>query len=282
MAVRADLLADGVDGLLDDVEHRPGRPAACGAQEVLQQPHALIGVDDLGVKLHAVQAARRILERCDRSRGGRRRDGETIRRLHDRVSVRHPDLLIGRHLREQHAGSLNRQAGSPVLGDPGRLDATAQGTCHDLVAVADTEHRHPGGEQPGVDGRSTRRVDRFRPARQDDRLGLAGQQLLDRRRVRDDLGVDVAFTDATRDELRVLGAEVDDENGIGVGVSLRHASTVRTRNDVRSPGRATLREPEAFYAARPSSPPSTCSASPGGLSAMSGWGGGRRSSCSTG
>ena len=38
--------------------------------------------------------------------------------------------------------------------------------------------------------------------------------------MRDDLAVDVRFTDPTRDELRVLGPEVDDEDDITLGQNL--------------------------------------------------------------
>ena len=58
----SDLLADVRDRLVDDVDHGPGGTAAGGAQEVRQHLQALLGVHDLGVELHAVEAARRVLE----------------------------------------------------------------------------------------------------------------------------------------------------------------------------------------------------------------------------
>ena len=53
-------------------------------------------------------------------------------------------------------------------------------------------------------------------AGEDDRLRLAGEQLIHRGGIRDDFGVDVAFAHPARDQLRVLGAEVDDQNRVGV------------------------------------------------------------------
>ena len=43
--------------------------------------------------------------------------------------------------------------------------------------------------------------------------------------VRDELGVDAAFADASRDQLRVLTAEVDDEDGPLLGRRLRRSWT---------------------------------------------------------
>ncbi len=45
-------------------------------------------------------------------------------------------------------------------------------------------------------------------------LGFFGEHLLDRHGRRHDLAVDVAFAYPTRDQLRVLRAEVHDENGV--------------------------------------------------------------------
>ena len=84
---------------------------------------------------------------------------------------------------------------------------------HRLEAVADAEGRDAGLEQRRVDLRGARRVDARRPAGQHDRRRLAGQHLLDRHVGRDDLGVDAGLADPPGDQLRVLGAEVDDEDG---------------------------------------------------------------------
>ena len=55
------------------------------------------------------------------------------------------------------------------------------------------------------------------PAGQDDRGRAPGEHLLDAPGVRDDLGVDVRLAHPARDELGVLRAEVDDEDGAGAG-----------------------------------------------------------------
>ena len=52
-------------------------------------------------------------------------------------------------------------------------------------------------------------------------LRLAREHLCHRHRARHDLGVDVGLADAPRDQLRVLRAEVDDENDVVVGTRSR-------------------------------------------------------------
>ena len=72
-SVVADLLADPLDLLLDDVDHGPGRPAAGDVvQEVLEHRLAVLGVHHLGVPLHPGQPALDVLERGHR---GARRAG---------------------------------------------------------------------------------------------------------------------------------------------------------------------------------------------------------------
>ena len=77
----ADLGADLVDRLLDDRRVRPRRPAAAHVeQERLEHLLAALGVRDLGVELHAVDAAVAVLERGDRRARCRRGDDEARRR----------------------------------------------------------------------------------------------------------------------------------------------------------------------------------------------------------
>ena len=104
LAAVADLGADRLDLLLDDVDHRPGRPAAGDVeQEVLEHLLAVLGVQHLGVPLHAGQAAVDVLERRDRGGRGRGEHVEAVRRGGHRVAVGHPDGVRGRDVGEQRA-----------------------------------------------------------------------------------------------------------------------------------------------------------------------------------
>ena len=78
-AVLADLRADALDLLLDDVDHRPGLAAAGDlVQEVLEHLLAVLGVQHLGVPLHAGEPAVDVLERRDRGDVGRGEHGEAL------------------------------------------------------------------------------------------------------------------------------------------------------------------------------------------------------------
>ena len=112
----------------------------------------------------------------------------------------------------------------------------AQSPGHDLEAVADAQHRHPGVEDGRVHAGGALGVDRRRAAGEDDGGGAGGEHVLRRHGVRDDLGVDAGFAHAAGDELGVLGAEVDDEDraggpaltrfGGGTGRGGRHAPRI--------------------------------------------------------
>ena len=65
-------------------------------------------------------------------------------------------------------------------------------------------------------------VDRGGPAREDERDGVPGPDLVGAQPVRDELGVDARLADAAGDELAVLAAEVEHENGARLRGGLGH------------------------------------------------------------
>ena len=147
LAAVADLGADLLDLLLDDVDHRPGLPAAGDLdQEVLEHLLAVLGVQHLGVPLHAGQAAVDVLERRDRGLVGRGEHVEAGRRRGDRVAVRHPDRVPGRDVGEQGARRGDLDGGAAVLAGAGVRDLAAEAAGHQLEAVAHAEHRRTGRE----------------------------------------------------------------------------------------------------------------------------------------
>ncbi len=107
--------------------------------------------------------------------------------------------------------------GAPVLALTGARHRAAELERHQLGAVAEPEDRDPELVDGRVDGRGRRLVDRLGPAAEDDALGCPGPDLLDGDAGRDDLGVDVRLAHAPGDQAGVLGPEVDDEDGVGVG-----------------------------------------------------------------
>ncbi len=240
----AHLGADQLDLVGDDVARRPGRrePGAA-VQEVLQRVLAEQRVLDLGVPLHAVEATGAVLEGRDGRAGRRREHREPCGGLVDGVAVAHPDLLRLGRAGEEDTGVGDLDGGAAVLADARLRDRSAERLGHHLEAVADAQHGHACLEQGGVHPGSALGVDAGGAARQDHRRGVPREHLLDAPGVRDDLGVHVRLTDASRDELGVLGAEVDDEDGAVAGGrgGRGHAGSLVTDASLASPSRCTRR-----------------------------------------
>ena len=216
----ADLSPDRLDRLLDDRNHRPRRPASADVvEEVLEDLLAAPRVCDLGVELHAVDGALEILEGGHRHRVGAGRDLEARRGGDDGVGVGHPHLLLQGQLAEQgrRRGDLERRAA--VLAGVGAGDLAAELLGHQLGAVADAEDGNAAPVDGLVDGGRPFDMHRLGTAAEDDPLGSAGEHVGDRHVAGDDLRVHVRLAHAPGDQLRVLGAEVDDEDGVeGLGV----------------------------------------------------------------
>jgi hypothetical protein len=184
-------------------------------------------VGDLGVELDPVQAPLRVLEPGHRGGVGAGHDPGARWRGGDRVAVAHPDDLLAGQVAEQHAAlGLGPQGGAAVLPDPGRLDPAAQDPGHGLLAVAEPEDRDAQLQQARVEGGGARLVHRLGAAGQDQGLGAVGADRLRVDVAGDDLGEDVAFADAAGDELGVLGAEVEHQDGVVAGCRSRHGRRI--------------------------------------------------------
>ncbi len=92
------------------------------------------------------------------------------------------------------------------------LDLAAELRRHRLLAVADAEHRHAGVVDRFGRERRVLVEHRGRPARQDHRLRLHGEEGFFRLLERHDLAIDLLLPHPARDELGDLGAEIDDED----------------------------------------------------------------------
>ena len=115
----ADLLADPLDLLLGDVEHRPGLAGAGDVvEEVLEHLLAVLGVEHLGVPLHAGQPAADVLEGGDRGVVGGGQDREALGRLRHRVAVGHPHLVLGGDALEEGARLGDGDGRAAVLRAP--------------------------------------------------------------------------------------------------------------------------------------------------------------------
>ena len=140
----------------------------------------------------------------------------------------HPHNLVVGGATEQAGVTGHCSLGVPVLAGARATDGAAEGVGHRLEAVADSQHGHTGLENRGIDGGRALLVHGGRAAGQDDGGGLLGEHVRHAHGVGDDLGVDVSLTHAARDQLGILRAEVDDEDGVHVR-SVHPANGTRAR-----------------------------------------------------
>src|SRR4051812_3106438 len=128
----------------------------------------------------------------------------------------HPALLLGRRALEEGAAVVAEgELAAAEL--PGRrlLDAAAQLVDHQLHPVTDAQHRDPEVEELLAERRGAVGIDRGRAAGEHKALRPAFLDPLEWSVVREQLAEDSALTDATGDQLRVLAAEVEDEDLLG-------------------------------------------------------------------
>jgi hypothetical protein len=146
----ADLLADFFDGFADVVAHDPVLARAADAQhKALEDGIALLGVRDLGVELHRVEAAIFVGHAGDGAGIGGRHELEAGRHFGDLVAVAHPDvehaLAFGRgvvgDVLEQRRVAAGAHVGGAEFALVAAFDLAAQLVRHGLHAVADAQHR---------------------------------------------------------------------------------------------------------------------------------------------
>ena len=228
----AHLRSDRVDGLGDHVRRSPvGGEAGDVEQEVLEDLLPVLRVQHLGVPLHASELARQVLEGGHRGASRARQDVEALGCARDGVAVAHPDVEGVGQAVQQAPAVRDRQRRAPVLALAGLLHGTAECLRHGLEAVADAEHRDASLEQLRVHRRRTLLVDRRRPPGEDDGGGATRKDLVGVEPGADDLGIDVGLAHAARDQLRVLGAEIDDEDELVLG---SHAPESRAHGTPRN------------------------------------------------
>ena len=204
--------------------------AADLAHEALEHARALQGVRYLRMELDRVVAARFIGHRSQRCVGRGSYRCETRRNLFDPITVAHPDVehraalgvaVIGQ-LIEQPARRGDGHLRVAELTVIGAGDAAAELLRHGLHAVADAQHRDAGFKHGLRRLRWLRIRHGLRPARQDDAARAEGANVGVAHVPGMDLAVDAAFADTARDQLRVLGPEIEDQDAVCVDIGRAH------------------------------------------------------------
>ncbi|MNS70318.1 hypothetical protein D3C72_1036600 [compost metagenome] len=225
------LLADAGDGVVDDGGRGPEAFAAADLfHEVLQHAGTLAGVGHFRVELHAVEATGLIGHGRMGAGRGLGYGGEAGGDLGDLVAVAHPDVQQGVavlgdgvfDVAQQGAGlagvAQHFDLGITEFTQVGGLHLAAELLGHGLHAVADAEHRHAGIEHVLGGARAARLGHGFRAAGEDDAARIELADLLFGYVPGPQLAVDADFTDATGDELGVLGTKIQDKDTVGVNV----------------------------------------------------------------
>ena len=126
----------------------------------------------------------------------------------------HPDGLLVRRALEQARRRHARNRRRAVLTCLRVPDHATEVDGHDLLTVAEPEYGNAQLEHARIDIRRIIRVDARRTTRQDERRGVLGGQLGCWDIAGDDLGIDAQVAHPARDELAVLGPEIQHENGL--------------------------------------------------------------------
>ncbi len=193
---------------------------------MLEDAFALKGVGDFRVKLDAVEFFGFIGHAGDRTARGGGHDVEVRRQFDDFVAVAHPDVQQGVavvvevvfDVVQQLSLAVNLDLGVAKFLDFGALYGAAQLFGHGLHAVADAEYGHAELEDGLRCSRAAFGVDGFGATSEDDAVGVVVPDFLVAHVEGADFGEDADFADSSGDELGVLGAEVEDEDSLGVDV----------------------------------------------------------------
>ena len=206
-------LANLLNRRIDKFLRRPrGLRVADAEYEILQQVGAEFGVMHFRMELHRVVAGRNVFNGGHGARSTRdepEAGGEFVRL----VAVRHPDRERLRQSAEEGGAFQNRDLGVAVLALAGGVNRASERVRHELQSVADSEHGQSEVEHFGISRRRVDVINRAGTAGENDADRIVAANLLQFGRTRQDNGEDVLLANTPRDELRVLRAEIQDNDG---------------------------------------------------------------------
>ena len=224
----SDFRADFRNGVLNKGIHAPvSGTAADFADEGVENFSALFGVDHFRMELNGIELPVRVLHGSDGTIIGVRGDRESRRGSGNVVGMGHPEdgmagfLATGLLRRDIRCGDILQQSvmavddhlGVAVLADRCGFDRAAESVGHELCTVADSENRNAEVKNGGVIAGGVVLKDALRTAGKNDALVVLRLNLLQRSGIRQNFGVDMLFADAPRNELVVLSAEVENQDG---------------------------------------------------------------------
>src|SRR5205823_778727 len=121
-------------------------------------------------------------------------------------------MLARFHFPERPRGLEESLPRRSVLSVRAAIDRSGHQLGHELQPVADAEDRQVQLEDLRVDYRGAGLLDAVGAAGENDALRSEGADLLERHRAGMELAIDVQLADPSRDQLRVLRPEVEDQD----------------------------------------------------------------------
>ena len=139
-----------------------------------------------------------------------------------------PDIEHRRKAVEKRARAVfDIEQTAPILAPGAVFHLSAEVMRHELHAIANAEHRRAEIENARIGVRRILSIHAGGAAAENDAGGMERRDLLRRQVKTDDLGIHLAFADSPRDDLRVLGTEIQDDDSawrLACGTSCRHWS----------------------------------------------------------
>ena len=193
--------------------HRPVAFGTCDfEQEIGKDFVAVLGMDDFGVKLYAVDPLLLVAERGDGAGSGGCKYFVRFGSLGYKIGVRHPANTV-RHIAEKGRTLVSDFLLAVFARRSGAYDAAFE-MGNQLGAVANTEHGDAEGQNTAVDGKRVFFKNAVGSSRKNnpDRIDL--QDRFDRSGVGQKFAVNAEIPDSANNQLIVLPAEVQYDNGL--------------------------------------------------------------------
>src|SRR5689334_6589410 len=189
-------------------------------QEARQDGTALKRMRDLGMELHAIEFAALVRHRGDRASGIVGDDFEARRQTGDLIAVTHPHVEQSMsfgvaavlNVAEERRVAASAHLGIAELAHDTHLHLAAQLFGHRLHAIADAQYGYTELEHGLRRMRRAARIGRRMPAGQNHAFRSEAANETVAHIPGMDLAIDFALTHTARDQLRVLRAEIENQN----------------------------------------------------------------------
>ena len=170
------------------------------------------GVVNLGMELHGEDAPGAVFDGGDRG-GGFADQLEALRQLQRFIAMRHPDAHLGGQCLKQRRVVAEAHLGVAVFALYARAHFAAEFVGNELQAVADAEHGHAERKHALVGRRRIGVVNRAWTAGKNDADRVIVLDFRQGGGTGQNGGENILLADAARNQLGILRAEIEDDDG---------------------------------------------------------------------